>query len=109
MNSGELNHSKTGTANLVPIAYGNIASSGTVYTTGNTSNFTCTRTTAESYTITITGKSYYFSDYVTIATLIGSSASYIKTDSSGGGLLIKIYNSAGTLTDSIFRFVVYKP
>jgi len=104
--SGEVNHPSTGTSNLLPIAFGNIASGGTI-NSGST-NFAVTRTAAGSYTIDITNHSYLFSAYSTVITVVGSVPLVALSNSGSGNLVVRLYNLSGVLTDGIFHFVVYK-
>lgn len=106
---GELNRStKTGTANLLPICYGNVSASGFVQT--GSGNFTVTRLTTGWYSIAITGENYQFQQYVTVVTPIGTTTPAIAATGSGAGeLQVSVYNIAGTKIDNNFHFVVYKP
>jgi len=105
--TGEVNRPSTGTANLVPIAYGNIASTGFIQ--AGSGNFTCSRFTTGFYIITITGEDYQFQQYIAVATAIGSTTPIICTTGSGSGSLqVFTYSTAGVRTDSNFHFVVYK-
>ncbi|NII25087.1 hypothetical protein HB364_08355 [Pseudoflavitalea sp. X16] len=104
----ELNRSsKTGTANLLPICYGNISSAGTIYT--GSGNFTVSRIITGWYAITITGENYQFQQYVTVVTPSGSTTPVITSLGSGSGNLhVHIFNLAGAEVDNQFSFVVYK-
>ncbi len=107
-NTNELNRTQTGTANLVPIAYGNVESNGVINTNGSTSNFTVNHTGTGTYFITITGESFYYPNYTTIVTL-RSGPGFVSAASSMPNLYILAYNSSGIATDEGFQFVVYKP
>jgi hypothetical protein len=103
--SGELNHPSTGTSNLLPIAFGSIASSGAI--NSGSGNFAVSRTAAGSYTIDITDHSYSLTTYTTVITVVGNPL--VATGNSGSGnLLVRLYNLSGVLTDGIFHFVVHK-
>lgn len=105
--SGEVNRASTGTANLLPIAYGNISAAGGP-TTGS-GNISVSKFGTGWYAITITGESYQFQTYVTVVTPSGASGPIITSTGSGGGMLyVYTYNAAGVATDSQFHFVVYK-
>ena len=105
--SGEVNRTSTGTSNMVPIAYGNISSTGTI--NSGSGNFTVSRFTAGFYTITITGESYHFQTHTSVVTPVGSSAAIIVgTGSGGGGLHVFTYNASGVAVDNQFCFVAYK-
>ncbi len=100
--------SKTGTTNLLPIAYGNVSSTG--FINSGSGNLAVNRITTGIYEITITGEAYQFQIYTATVTAIGSSAPVIATTGSGGGKLqVYTYNITGASTDSNFHFVVYKP
>lgn len=104
----ELNRSsKTGAANLLPICYGNVSSTGTINT--GSGNFTVSRLTTGWYAITITGENYHFQQYVTVVTPTGSTTPVITSIGSGSSNLhIHIFNLAGAEVDNQFSFVVYK-
>jgi len=107
--TGELTKAYTaGTSNpAAPIAYAFIYSNGNV--SSGTPNVSCTwNAGSQRYEITISGENYYFKDYVTVVTLSGI-VGVAKTSSVGGKLLVDIYNLSGTLTQSDFQFVTYKP
>lgn len=99
---------KTGPANLLPICYGNIGSTG--FANSGSSNFTVTRIGTGWYEITITGEAYQFQLYTTVVTPIGTMNPIIASTGSGGGKLhVSTYNISGVNTDANFHFVVYKP
>ncbi|MDF2438979.1 MAG: hypothetical protein K0Q95_3355 [Bacteroidota bacterium] len=104
-----INQTKTGTANLVPICYGNISSAGTINTAASTNNFTVNKTGTGQYSITITGESYFFSNYTTSLTINTTACGSIGSNSVGSNLLVNTYNCSGVLTDYNFTFIVYKP
>ena len=110
-NTNELNRAQTTDANLVPIAYGNITtpSTGALNISSSTANVTLASHTSLSgnYYYTIAGESIGYLDYVVIATL-NSNPGEISWSSAGGQLVIQTFNSAGTLTDKMFNFIVYK-
>ncbi|MBP6731289.1 MAG: hypothetical protein KA149_04480 [Chitinophagales bacterium] len=101
----EINRTSTGSANLVPVAYGTINASGTILS--GTGNFTVTKTGTGSYSIALDGQSFLFSNYTTLATIVGTNGQ-IATNSVSGNLLIYTSNAAGTAGDQIFQFVTYK-
>lgn len=104
--NGKVSRNATGIAkDLLPIAYGNVSSVGGLNT--GSDNLSITKTSTGRYSITILGESFYFTDYMVVATPINGRT--IKTDSSGGSLLIYSYDSSGNLVDGGFSFVVYKP
>lgn len=104
--TGELNRPSTGTANMVPIAYGTIRDNGSIYT--GSGNFTVVRTSTGKYHITISGETYRFFDYAAVVSLI-TGPGFIDHGSVSNTLAVDIYDTSGTPTDGIFTFVVYKP
>lgn len=106
---GELNRVvKTGTANLLPVCYGNVSASG--FVSAGSGNFTVTHLTTGWYSIAITGENYQFQQYITVVTPIGTTTPAVAATGSGGGeLQVSVYNIAGTKIDNNFHFVVYKP
>jgi hypothetical protein len=101
--TGEVNRTSTGTSNMVPIAYGNISSTGAI--NSGSGNFSVSKSSAGWYTITITGEPFFLSSYTSIVTPIGNAA-FVATSSGGGNLLVFTYNMSGVSTDNSFCFVV---
>ncbi|GAB3587568.1 hypothetical protein [Hymenobacter daeguensis] len=113
-NANEVNRAQTGTANLVPICYGNVDDSGTISAAGSTGNFTVSKVGTGTYEVTITGESYFYPNYTTMAVLNGSpnssSTGEVMVNSiSGLRLVVNTFNSAGSPADRGFNFVTYKP
>ena len=104
----EINKTETGTANLLPIAYGNIKNDGTINV--GTGNFTCVWTGTQ-YEITITGENYFWESYMTMITPhAGSGAVTAVTASVSSKLIVKILNGTGSsIAGRGFQFIVYKP
>jgi hypothetical protein len=106
-NTNELNRTQTGSANLVPIAYGSVAAAGTIST--GTGNFTCTwNATSKWYEITIATENYFYSDYITMVTPI-TGGSRVQTGSVSNMLLVTVYDNANTAVQGAFQFVTFKP
>ncbi|WP_346855106.1 hypothetical protein [uncultured Draconibacterium sp.] len=103
--SDELHTSKTGEANMLPIAYGTIFKDGTIKTSSG--NITVSKTSTGVFSIHITGEAYYYLDYVCNATLTG--VGFIQATSGSNNLLINTMNTSATKEDMSFHFVVYKP
>ena len=104
---GEVNRTPTGSANMVPIAYGFINSDGSTNTgTGNISSIW--NSSGNKYEITINDFSYMFNTFITTITPAGGPYT-TRVTSSGGKLIVYIYNSSGTPVQSSFQFVTYKP
>ncbi|WP_452220872.1 hypothetical protein [Lacinutrix salivirga] len=95
------------TAAISPIAYGFVQSSGTV--ASGSGNFNANwNATSNRYEITIAGESYFWTNYTTNATSTSSSVYRIRVNSSGGKLVVYLYDSAGALIQGHFQFVTYK-
>jgi hypothetical protein len=111
-NTNELNRVQTGDANLVPIAYANVNSDGTINAGSSTNNVTLQGHSAGSgnYYFTIAGENVYYTSVVCIATLSGSPAGVVSWSSSGGGaqLYIGTADNTGTAADKAFTFILYK-
>jgi hypothetical protein len=107
--NGEVNRPSTGAANMVPIAYGMIDGLGVIR--NGSGNFTVVRSPIRplDYLITITGEDYFFTNYTTNATVTDAVPYIISTNSLGGGLIVSIFNLAGTQISAPFSFVTYKP
>ena len=105
--NGEINNTATGAANMIPIAYGNISSTGGLNTSSG--NVSINKSATGTYQVTITGESYFWTSYITNITILSGGALIANAGSSGGTIYIRIYNTSGTLTDAGFSFVTYKP
>ena len=93
--------------NAVPVAYGTVNSNGT-FSSGS-GNFTVTWT-GTWYEITITGESYHYLSYQTVANTIGASVPRFATTSSvSGRLIVSIFDLSGNNQANMFNFVVYRP
>ncbi|MBU0528289.1 hypothetical protein KKF86_00815 [bacterium] len=107
--NGEVNrNSATGTANLVPIAYGTISLNGDI--NSGTGNFTCTWN-SNHYEIVIDGEDYYWADYTTLVSIIGGyKIAYSNSGIPGENkLLIWIINASSDSPEQwTFQFVTYK-
>jgi hypothetical protein len=106
---GELNRIATGTANLVPIAYGSVAIDGTI--NSGTGNFTIAKPSAGQYEISLTGISYTTAGFITTVTPRASDGvvRIPVTTNINGVLVVRVYNLSNTKVDSDFHFVVYRP
>ncbi len=105
--NSEIRRTNTGTANLVPICYGSVALAGTI--SSGTGNFSVTNPATGEYEITITGETYSNTGYITNITAVGGNNFRVATTgNTGGNLSVRIFNIAGTLTNTAFHFTVYK-
>ena len=64
---------------------------------------------AGQYEITIDGEDYYYSDYVTLATLSTTAPFSISTGSVNGHLVVVVLDPSGNPVQADFQFVTYKP
>lgn len=101
------NKSRTGQANLIPIAYGIVRSNASP--AASTGNFSCSwNTTHKRYEIQIEGENYFWLDYITTVTPV-TGGSRVASSSVGGKLLVMIYDQNGNQVQGAFQFVTYKP
>ncbi|WP_452224628.1 hypothetical protein [Lacinutrix chionoecetis] len=95
------------TAAVGPLAYGLVQSSSTV--SSGSGNFSVVwNATYDRYEITIAGENYFWTNYTTNVTSASSSVYRLRTSSSGGKLVVYLYNSTGTLIQGNFQFTTYK-
>lgn len=114
-NSNELNRAQTGSANLLPIAYGNVDASASI--NSGTGNFTVAWEGSPNnrYNITITGETYTSSNYITLVTPMNDgppdngNLKFSTSDDGNGNLVISIYPAIGGSKQNTFQFVTYKP
>ncbi len=89
-----------------PLAWGYINLDGTVGS-GSPGLVSTWNAGAQLYEISIPETNYTFSNYITLATPIGSSARTATTSSGGGKLYVRIINADGAMIQSRFHFVTY--
>jgi len=95
---------------LSPIALGNISSSGVLNSGTPNIQSVVWNSASSRYEIEITGVNYHFNNFITVVTPTSTTAaSIVSTNSVSGKLLVYIRNTSGTLVQSGFHFVVYKP
>jgi len=104
--SGEVNKSGY-TANLVPIAYGFVSSTGALE--ANSGNVSVTHPSTGRYEIAISGESFYYSSYIVAGACSTGEAYIFSWNSMGGKLVVFTAKISGASVDSHFSFVVYKP
>ena len=102
---GEIQHTATGAANLVPIAYGLIESNGNIL--NGTGNFTAS-VSNNVFTININNETFNHENNVCFITPISGGFRTSSISSSGGNVTVRIFNSDGNTTSSSFQFMVYK-
>ena len=81
--TGKITKPATGTANLLPVAFGNVGNDGSIIS--GTGNFIITHPFNGHYRITILGDTYSMATHVAVATV-----------SSTTGLTINLFSDAGT-------------
>jgi len=96
-------------SSAVPLAYGRIASDGSI--SSSTSNVTSSvwNSTYDRYEITISDESYYGPTFPTIVTPSGSSPRIACSSSVSGMLLVHLFSLSGDDVQCAFSFVIYKP
>jgi hypothetical protein len=105
--SGEIRRTPTGSANVTPICFGSVDVTGVILS--GTGNFTVTLTSTGIYEIAITAETYSNSGYISNITPVNFNPRLVSTATNAGKLVVRLFSSAGTLTDTAFQFVVYKP
>ncbi|MFT3679652.1 MAG: hypothetical protein QM791_05240 [Ferruginibacter sp.] len=110
-NGSKITRNTTGSANLVPVAYGTI-DGATATVLGGTGNFSVERIQAGLYRLTVTGETFQYNTHTWSLTLVeNTTAAFIwgfpGTDS--GGLIVStvLYNAVNG-ADRKFSFVLYK-
>lgn len=100
---------RTGNANMLPIAYGNIASNGTINSaTSNVSNVLVSST--GNYTLDITGETINKNDYIVVINSINASSKNISWGNLGSKLIIYVKDiGTNSYTAGSFNFIIYKP
>ncbi|MFP4846551.1 hypothetical protein [Winogradskyella sp. PE311] len=109
---GEIQHTSTGNANMIPLAYGTVDSNGDIET--GTGNFTAFLS-GNVFIIDVNGtEALSYGNTVCLITPISTAArtaSTIITDGNGDGdadLNVRIFNASGTQVLTTFQFVIYK-
>ncbi|NUM49936.1 MAG: hypothetical protein HUU48_02355 [Flavobacteriales bacterium] len=104
--SEELNHSATGLANLIPIAYGAVSSTGVIQS--GTGNFIVNYAGLGQYQIIVTGHALTQTNCSVSITTFNSNPRFAGLGSSGGGIYIYIRDASSTFIDNGFSFIIYK-
>lgn len=110
-NTNELNRTQTGSANMLPIAYGNVNANGTINGGASTPNISVVwNGTNLWYEITVTGETITNTAYVSMVTRIGGTTGTTYTTSAlGSKLLVVFADSGGFNVQNQFQFMIYKP
>lgn len=106
---GEIQHTSTGNANLIPIAYGSVNGAANPSIVGGTGNFTVSRnSTTNEYTINVTDQSLDLTN--TVASVVSNTSNFrtVNVTYSGGNMIVHIFIANGTKVASPFQFTIYK-
>ncbi len=103
----ELNRSSTGNANLVPIAYANVSSSGALNTSSN--NVTVNKVGTGQYAISVAGESLTVTNSIVSINTQNSNPRFVGYGSLGGNIYVYIRNSSSNFTDNSFSISIFKP
>ena len=104
--SGEVNRTATGSANMIPVAYGTIFPDGNVLS--GSGNFSSRKIGAGSYRIAVTGESIN-SSYTILVSRISNAPGFVTFAYSSPELAVQTAEISGINADSPFTFVIYKP
>ena len=107
----EVNTPAAGAANMLPLAYGNVNTLGTVQA-GSSANVSCSHPSTGVYYITIAGETLTNTGYVTLVQLTGTSTGDpLYFQATGAGTLLVQINGGGSgaLSNASFNFVMFKP
>ncbi|CAN5492729.1 hypothetical protein BH10BAC3_BH10BAC3_28510 [soil metagenome] len=105
--TGEVRRPSTGSANLVPIAYGSVSLIGVIHS--GTGNFTITWLGGGRYQLNITGETLNTTNFIFMVTPVGGSVGPPTVGIANGELTIVMQTLTGGFMDNDFHFVVYKP
>ncbi len=98
-------------ATMVPIAYGNVGLTGTVFDIG-TGNWTVTKAATGTYDIDVIGVSSFVSTYIVVANSDQNAGdefmAWNEEPSTGDVRLLNWNVTSGALADSAFSFVIYR-
>ena len=102
----EIQTTKTGNANMIPIAYGMIDSNANILS--GTGNFTVTTPQSPTFQIEVTGESLSASNSAILITPLAGVFRTASTSYTNGDVRVYIFNSGGTQVTNTFQFVIYK-
>lgn len=110
LTSGDVSKRFTATTSdpINMIAHGNVNSTGTV--AGGTPNWTVSyNTTTDEYTISVTGKTIDLFFDTVVVTPTTSVPVIPTTTTSGGDLIVRLWNLSGVKVQGRFQFVIWQP
>jgi hypothetical protein len=103
----EIHTTATGNANMVPIAYGSVSSTGSIL--GGTGNFTVTYNAGTtSYTIFVNNTPLTAANSSGVVSVNTSTFRTANTTYDGTNMLVHIFLSNGDKVQSPFQFIIYK-
>ncbi|WNJ17636.1 hypothetical protein [Pontibacter sp. G13] len=95
------------TAAAGPLAFGCISSGATI--NSGSGNYTVTwNSNSDRYEIDIDNNYYFFTDFATVVTPNATNVHKWSASSSGGKLLVYLYDSSGNKIQGVFYFVTYE-
>ena len=104
---GEVQTTATGSANMIPIAYGSVSTTGSIL--GGSGNFTVTYNAGDtSYTIFVNNESVTASNSAGMVTVNTSTFRSANTTYDGVNMIAHIFLANGNKVQSPFQFVIYK-
>ncbi|QCX01603.1 hypothetical protein FGM00_16345 [Aggregatimonas sangjinii] len=105
--SGEVHGSNTGSANMIPIAYGLVRGTGAIES--GSGNFTVTRTETGTYEIRVPD-AVSSHDWIISTTVHATGGPRILTVYAGPNyIVVRTYVLSGTIVDGLFSFIIYAP
>jgi hypothetical protein len=106
--TGKIKRPATGSANMLPIAYGTIQDNDNILSDSN--NWTLSHVDNSGiYDITVTGETIALTGYTLMATSNANFPVFVVALPVSGKLQVKTFLANGTLQDTGFSFVIYKP
>jgi hypothetical protein len=107
LTTGELNRTATGTANLIPIAYGNASASGGI--SGGSGNVSSVKISTGVYELTITGEDIdSYANYFYKVVPLSANPQFATAYPFNPTFRVEIFNAGGINQDGNFSFVVFK-
>ena len=105
--TGEVNRPSTGSANMIPLAYGNVSAAGAII--GGTGNFTVSKLVTGVYEIAVTGEiTWGTTNHFYSVSPLSANPQFATIYPFGDFLRVEIFNSSGANVDGIFSFIIYK-
>jgi hypothetical protein len=97
----------------LPLAYGNVNGNGSVQSVASTTNFSVSKPATGTYRIRVPGVSMGFASATSVVAARSTVPVFATLNGVSDGpdvvLEVRTFNAAGSLTDSAFSFMVFKP